>query len=134
MSKSEEIAARAERYKRAQKVVDAFGRTLTVRRLNLPERKKIQEFTAGLTGATSVSDPATGNKIEIPNNLEFFFAASVRQIDEAIIAFPRNRADLDSLLGSLDDEGVAAVADAFAKFQEEEKAAAGDAAGEAKNS
>jgi hypothetical protein len=95
MTPSEEILAR---YKETKKGADALGRVITVRRLR-PSQK------------IAVMRMADSDKPEI--YVPLLVAASVSQINEDMLTFPRSNGELNSVLDRLDQEGLAAAQDAF---------------------
>ena len=98
MSASEEILAR---YAQVEHEVDAFGRKITVKRLPMDVRIRVIGFCEG-EGDLAKSIIVT--------------AASVRAIDDNPITPPRNRADVDAVVRSLDEEGLAAAGVAFRRI------------------
>ena len=119
MSKSDEIAARAAKYNQIERVADTLGRVIGVRRLKPSQQLKVEEFAGNLTGTITMTDDRTGTSIEVPRRFPLMIAASVCEIDETPVPFPRNRAELDSVLDVLDDEGMTEVVEAFGKLNEE---------------
>ena len=120
MSKSEEIAARAAKYNRVERVADSLGRVIGVRRLKPSQQLRVEEYAGNLTGTVTMTDDRTGKSIEVPRRFPLMIAASVCEIDEVPVPFPKNRAELDSILDRLDDEGMTAVVEAFGKLNEGE--------------
>ena len=123
MSKSDEIASRAAKYNRVERVADTLGRVIGVRRLKPSQQLKVEEYSSDLTGSQSFTDDETGKTIEVPRRTILFYAAAVCEIDETPIPFPRNRGELDAILDALDDEGLAAVSAALVKLAAATKAA-----------
>ena len=116
MSKSDEIAARAAKYNRIERVSDSLGRVIGVRRLKPSQQLKVEEYSSDLTGSQSFVDEDTGKTVEVPRRTILFYAAAVCEIDETPIPFPKNRGELDSVLDMLDDEGLTAVSAALVKL------------------
>jgi hypothetical protein len=90
-----------ERNAKTETVVDSFGRTIKLRRLNAAQRVRIREWTES-------------SSAEVLGMLTI--AASVFEIDGVPITFPRNRAELDSMVAALDDEGVEALVPAYQRL------------------
>ena len=118
MSKSDEIAARAAKYNRVERVADSLGRVIGVRRLKPSQQLKVEEYAAGLTGSVTMTDEA-GASVEVPRCLPLLLAAAVCEIDETPVPFPKSRGELDAILDVLDDEGMTAVAQALSKINTE---------------
>ena len=116
MSKSEEIAARAAKYNRIERVSDSLGRVIGVRRLKPSQQLKVEEYSSDLTGVQTFTDDETGKQIEVPRRTILFYAAAVCEIDDTPLPFPRNRGELDAVLDRLDDEGLTAVSSALVKL------------------
>ena len=124
MSKSDEIAARAAKYNRVERVSDSLGRVIGVRRLKPSQQLKVAEFAGNLTGTVTMTDDRSGKSIEVPRRFPLMIAAAVCEIDETPVPFPKTRAELDAVLDVLDEEGMAAVVEAFGKINEENTAQA----------
>ena len=124
MSKSDEIAARAAKYNRIERVSDSLGRVIGVRRLKPSQQLKVEEFAGNLTGTVTMTDDRSGKSIEVPRRFPLMIAAAVCEIDETPVPFPKTRAELDAVLDVLDEEGMAAVVEAFGKINEENTAQA----------
>ena len=116
MSKSDEIAARAAKYNRIERVSDSLGRVIGVRRLKPSQQLKVEEYSSDLTGVQTFTDDETGKQIEVPRRTILFYAAAVCEIDDTPLPFPRNRGELDAVLDRLDDEGLTAVSSALVKL------------------
>ena len=116
MSKSEEIAARAAKYNRVERVADSLGRVIGVRRLKPSQQLRVEEYSSELTGVQTFTDEETGKQVEVPRRTVLFYAAAVCEIDETPIPFPKSRAELDAILDRLDEEGIAATSTALAKL------------------
>jgi hypothetical protein len=97
-----------DRYKEIVKEADTLGRVIGVGRLRLSQQIKIQEMTPGLDGEIESTGP-DGNPITISRRVVPIFVASVREIDGHPVMFPRNRAELDSIMDRLDEPGLIAV-------------------------
>ena len=124
MSKSDEIAARAAKYNRIERVSDSLGRVIGVRRLKPSQQLRVEEFAGNLTGTVTMTDDRSGKSIEVPRRFPLMIAAAVCEIDETPVPFPKTRAELDAVLDVLDEEGMAAVVEAFGKINEENTAQA----------
>ena len=124
MSKSDEIAARAAKYNQIERVADTLGRVIGVRRLKPSQQLKVEEFAGNLTGTITMTDDRTGSTVEVPRRFPLMVAAAVCEIDEVAIPFPKNRGELDAVLDRLDEEGMAAVVEAFGKLSEGDSAQA----------
>ena len=124
MSKSDEIAARAAKYNRVERVSDSLGRVIGVRRLKPSQQLKVEELAGNLTGTVTMTDDRTGATVEVPRRFPLMIAAAVCEIDETPVPFPKTRAELDAVLDVLDEEGMAAVVEAFGKINEENTAQA----------
>lgn len=131
MSKSEEILARKAKYDRVEREADAYGRLFGVKRLKPSQQLRIQEMAPGLAGETTVAGE-DGKDVSVPKILPLLLAAAVVEIDGSPLTFPRNRAELDSVLDMLEDTGMAAVAKALSRFGADDVSDAG--AQDAKNS
>ena len=113
---SEEIHARQQRYARVEREADATGRLIGVRRLKPSQQIALQELAPGLDGYTTIVDERTGAVINVPKSSPLIMAASVTEIDGVAVPFPQTRGQLNAILDRLDEEGLAAVAAALAKF------------------
>lgn len=121
MTASEEIAARKLKYNRIEYEVDTIGRNIGVKQLTPSQQIRIQEWTPGLDGDETIvdDDPASdtyGKSFKMAKRGPMSTAAAVRDIDGTPIAFPKNRAELDSILDRLDNEGLMAAIKALMKF------------------
>ena len=116
MSKSDEIAARATKYNRVERVSDSLGRVIGVRRLKPSQQLRVEEYSSDLTGSQTFTDEETGKTVEVPRRTILFYAAAVCEIDDTPIPFPKNRGELDAVLDTLDDEGLTAVSAALVKL------------------
>ena len=90
-----------DRYKKSEVVADTLGRMINVSPLTMPQQVRILEMTPS-RDASVVSI--------------MMASAAVRKIDGAMFPFPRTREELDSTMGILDSEGLAAAASAFQKL------------------
>jgi hypothetical protein len=104
-----------DRYKQVERVADARGRLITVGRLRLSQKLKISGMTQDLEGSYEVKGP-DGSTFDLDRRFQPMLAAMVREIDGLRCAFPRNRGELDAILDTLDEEGLAAVIGATAKL------------------
>jgi hypothetical protein len=117
MTKSEEILAKRASLNEIVRVTDVLGRLIGVKRLKPSQQLKIEEMSPNLSGMTDILvDAETGKTAQVPKRMPLIFAASVCEIDQRPLTFPKNRGELDSVLDMLDEEGIAAVADAFGKI------------------
>lgn len=88
---SEEILAR---YRTIEREADSLGRTFGVRRLNSAQQIRVMEMTSSDNDSVRAA---------------LFAGASVCEVDSSPITFPRTRAELDSVLTMLDQEGMIAI-------------------------
>lgn len=88
---SEEILAR---YRTVEREADSFGRVIGVKRLNPAQQLKVMELTNSENEAVRTA---------------LFAAACVCEIDERPVSFPKNRGEIDSVIATLDQEGLTAV-------------------------
>lgn len=109
-------------YKKIERVADATGRMLAVRKLKVSEQLRLNEMTPLLDGSSELSAP-DGTKIEVPRRTYPLLAASVVEINGTPVPFPRSRAELDSMIDELDEPGLLAVVTALGALS----AADGDA-------
>jgi hypothetical protein len=116
VTKSEELLARQARYNRIERADDAFGRSIGVRILKRSQSLRIEEMAPNLTGDEPVFDESTGKTVYIPKIGRLLMAASVCEIDGSPVTFPKDRRELDAVLDMLEDEGLAAVAEAMMKL------------------
>lgn len=120
MTKTEELLARKERFNRVERTTDAYGRVIGVRLLKISQRIRIEEMAPGLSGNDEVVD-SEGKSFFVPKLARLIFAASVSEIDQLPYPFPKNRAELDALIDALDEAGIAAAAEGFAKLSAGDK-------------
>jgi hypothetical protein len=104
-----------ERYRETAKAADAQGRIITVGRLKVSQKLRISGMTQDLEGSYEVKAP-NGTMVEIPRRAQPMLAAMVRQIDDFVCTFPRNRAELDAMMDVLDDEGFTAIMEANSRL------------------
>lgn len=97
----EEIRAK---YAKSEKVVDKYGRIITVRLLTVSQRTEIRKWAG--TDDASVQAP-------------MLFAASVSAINDIPYTFPKTQAELHAVMDMLDDDGVLVIAQAYAKLIDE---------------
>lgn len=109
---SEEILAR---YKKVEREADELGRVIGVKRLRPSQIAAIEGYTPEFDGSTTSQD-AAGKDIEVSKRTPFLIAASVCEIDDTPIPFPKNRAELNGIFDNLDAEGIAAAIKAFARL------------------
>lgn len=133
MTKSEEILERQKAYNKVERVVDDYDRSIGVKRLRPSQQLLIQEMAPGLEGNTPVQDDETGETFQMPRISPLILAASVCEMDGATITFPRNRAELNSILDALDGVGLRAVAEGLAKLTAEAAGPQGAGVEAAKN-
>ena len=119
MTTQAEIAAR---YNRVEREADAAGRIIGVRKLRVSEQTRIEEMTPNLDGLKTVWLPSSeafpdGKEVQIDRRTFMIAAASVCEIDNVPIPFPRTRGELDSIADRLDEEGIAAALGAYARLQ-----------------
>lgn len=103
---SEEIL---RRYQQVETQVDAFDRTITVRRI------RPSEHVALLRWAETDVDEAVSI---------LTIAASVSRVDDALYTFPRSLTELNGVLDTLDVEGMRAAGAAYRRLHGLEKEAA----------
>jgi hypothetical protein len=128
MTKSEEILAKRASLNEIVRVTDTFGRLIGVKRLKPSQQLKLEEMSPNLSGTTTiVVNSETGETAEIPKRMPLLFAASVCEMDQRPLTFPKTRGELDSVLDMLDEEGIAAVAEAFGKIAMKSVGPEGDA-------
>lgn len=75
---------------------DAFGRAIKVGRLRPAQQLKAAEMSANDSAATTIR-----------------LVCMVRGVDDKDLAFPANRAEVDSRLNMLEEEGLAAIVEAL---------------------
>jgi hypothetical protein len=114
-----------ERYKETAKAADSRGRIITVGRLKVSQKLRISGMTQDLEGSYEVKAP-DGSMIEVPRRAQPMLAAMVRQIDDFVCTFPRNRAELDTFMDILDDEGFTAIMEANSRLNTQSPAVDGD--------
>lgn len=117
---STESEAKTARYSRVEKEADDFGRVIGVRRLKPSEQKKVLGMTDDLSGDEEIrtTDQESGEPttLYLPRRFDHLVAASVCEIDDVKIPFPKTRGELDSMLDRLDNEGIKAASLAFARI------------------
>jgi hypothetical protein len=116
MITEEDIRAR---YKTVEKEADEVGRIISVRRLRPSEQQKLIGMTLDLEGYDEVegkNDAGEYVKFQLPRRATHLVAAAVCGINDGAIAFPRNRAELDSVFDRLDAEGIGAASRALARL------------------
>lgn len=138
MNKSEEIKARAERYSRVEREADTIGRLIGVRRLKPSEQVQVEEWSPNLDGYSTEKDEF-GNEFSVPRRFRLFVASAVCELDGNPVPFPKSRGELNSILNSLDTEGIQAAVKGLVRLNEGDKPVDVDApkltvADEAKNS
>lgn len=127
------VAEFAARYSRIEREGDELGRIVGVKRLKPSQQVRIQGMTSDLDGDSVSVDAETGKEMRVPLRTPCIIAAAVVEIDGRAVTFPKNRAELDSILDALDSPGLEAAAKALARLSEGDQ---GSAAGidAAKNS
>jgi hypothetical protein len=116
---STESEVKLERYRKIEREADEFGRIIGVRRLRPSEQTKLVGMTDDLPGfdvTDMVDDEGNIRKFEVPHRGPLIIAASVCEIDDAKIMFPKTRAILDSIYDRLDAEGLAAAVKALTRL------------------
>jgi hypothetical protein len=95
------------RYKKTESAADKYGRIITVRMLTPAKQTTIMQW-----GGADCPAMALGRLI---------LTAAVTSVNGNPWTFPRNRAELDSYMDSLDEAGLEAAAAAMIKLGEAEK-------------
>jgi hypothetical protein len=114
---SEEILARRAQYDRIEREADALGRIIGVKRLKPSQQIKVEEMAPGLSGTSDFKNEA-GEMVAVSRRAPLMLAASVREIDNVPVPFPRDRDALDAILDRLDTEGLEAAGTALSKLVE----------------
>ena len=94
----EEIRAK---YAKTEKVVDKYGRIITVRLLTVSQRNDVRKWAQ--TDDVTVLAPMT-------------FAASVSSINDIPYTFPKTEAELKAVMDMLDDDGILSIAQGYQKL------------------
>lgn len=116
LTASEEIL---NRYRHIERQADSRGRIIGIRRLRPSEQSKIVGMTPDLGGYDLVPDLDDDNKhTRLSHRMPLMMAASVVEIDGNPMPFPRNRAELDSILDQLDGEGLTAIIECATRLGE----------------
>jgi hypothetical protein len=89
------------KYAKTEKVVDKYGRIITVRLLTVSQRTDIRKW-AGTDDAT----------VQAP----MMFAASVCAINDLPYTFPKSEAELKAVMDMLDDDGMLSIAQTYQKL------------------
>ena len=89
------------KYAKTEKVVDKYGRIITIRLLTVSQRTEIRKWAG--TDDASVQAP-------------MLFAASVCAINDLPYTFPKTSAELNAVMDMLDDDGTLAIAQAYEKL------------------
>jgi hypothetical protein len=119
-----EEQARA-RYKKIEHEVDGLGRKIGVRRLRPSEQTKLIGMTAELSGfemTTVTEDDGKSADVAVPHRGPLLIAASVCQVGEFKLDFPRSRAELDSVYDTLDVWGLRAATIAMTRLNDADDA------------
>lgn len=132
-----ESELKAARYGAVEREADSIGRLVGVRRLRPSEQAKLIAMTHDLAMYEEVEEKdkdgnPTGNTAKMPARLPLQIAASVCEIDNVKIPFPKNRGELDSVYDRLDAEGLEAASTAFLRLVQSDGTPQ-DAKEEAKN-
>ena len=116
-TQSEEIL---QRYRHIEREADSRGRIIGIRRLRPSEQSKIVGLTPDLGGYDLLpnTQDETAPAARLSHRMPLLMAASVCEIDGNPIAFPRNRAELDSVYDQLDGEGLEAIIAAATRLGE----------------
>jgi hypothetical protein len=123
--KSEEIAARAERYNRVEREADVLNRIIGIRRLKPSEEMRITGMTADLDGFEQATGE-DGNPVKIAKRAPFIVAAMVCEVEGIPFTFPRTRGELDAVYDRLDREGIEAAMRAYIRLEGGGEAATAD--------
>lgn len=129
---STESEVRLARYRQVEKEADAFGRVIGVRRLKPSEQARLQGMVADVTGF-DLAELETGEQIPIPHKVPIMLAAVVCMIDEVLIPFAKNRAELDAIFDRLDREGIEAAGRGVVRLNETDTTRPDDPKDAAKN-
>lgn len=113
---STESEVRLARYKKIERQDDELGRVIGVRRLRPSEQSKLNGMTEDLSGSDIVKAQDTGEDVSLSHRLPLMIAASVCEIDQIVIPFPRTRAELDAIYDRLDVEGLSAAGKALTRL------------------
>lgn len=97
-----------DRYSAIERVPDALGRVVGVRRLKLSEQVRVEEMAPNSPGNVAL------------------IAAAICELDGAPLPFPRDRQELDHQLDLLDLEGMQAASTAWAALHKPAKKADGE--------
>jgi hypothetical protein len=89
------------KYAKTEKVVDKYGRIITVRLLTVSQRTDIRKWAG--TEDAAVMAP-------------MLFAASVCVINDIPYTFPRSEPELKAVMDMLDDDGMLPIAEAYGKL------------------
>jgi hypothetical protein len=113
------------KYRAVEREAADDGRIIGVRRLRPSEKLRISGLTQDLNGADEVDEQVdgpdgqkikTGKTFAVPHRLPLIIVASVCEIGEAKVGFPKDRRELDARYDMLDDVGVAAASRAWARL------------------
>lgn len=92
-----------QRYTKRESATDAFGRVITVRRLNPAEQLRAAEMSSNDVAAQTIRFVCGLTGISDDSGSDDF-------------SFPKSRSELDARLVRLDDEGLTALVEATAKI------------------
>ena len=90
-----------EKYAKTEKVVDKYGRIITVGLLTTSKRTMVRKWAG--TDDVVVLAPMT-------------FAAAVRAINDLPYTFPRSEVELQAVMDMLDDDAIISIAQAYDKL------------------
>lgn len=100
------------RYNSVSRKVDALGRSIGVRKLRPSQQAHVMGMTPDLDGmmkASYLNQEGEEVFVDSPRRGPLMIAAAVCEIDGRPIPFPKTRAELDSTLDALDEEGIEAA-------------------------
>jgi hypothetical protein len=113
------------KYRAVEREADELGRIIGVRRLRPSEKLRVSGLTPDLDGFDQVEEQVTGpdgqmvktgNVVPFSHRLPLIIAASVCELNEAKLGFPKTRQDLDGRYDLLDDAGLAAASRAWSRL------------------
>jgi hypothetical protein len=108
--------ARLARYKQVEREADDWGRIIGVRRLKPSEMGKLTSYTTDVAGFDEHTRE-DGTVVKVDRRTPYMVIAMICEIDSVLIPFARNRAELDSLYDTMDQEGLVAASKAVARLQ-----------------
>ena len=89
------------KYAKTEKVVDKYGRIITIRLLTISQRTDIRKWAG--TDDAAVQAP-------------MLFSASVCAINDLPYTFPKTEGELKAVMDMLDDDGMLSIARAYQKL------------------